>query len=252
MPGPDIRREAGALDRVKRNRILTALPADELAPMIDELREVELRHGRVLYESDEPIRHVYFPLTGAASIIAESPDGESCDVAVVGNEGFVGLPVFLGTGQVPMKAVAQVPGSALEMGVEAFRIHLDSGPKLHQLLTYYTQMRMVEMGQTALCNRVHSVEQRTARWLLQLDERVDEAPFELTQEFFATVLGTHRPSVTLAAGHLRQLGLIDYSRGSIEVLDRDGLEAASCPCYRVVRDELDRLLRAQPEGGQPA
>jgi len=249
MPEPDLRSEAEALDRVRRNRILAALPSDEITPMLGQLREIELRHGRVLYESDNPIRHVYFPLTGAASIIAEAPDGESCDVAVVGNEGFVGLPVFLGTGQVPMTAVAQVPGSALEMGVEDFRGHLDSGGKLHQLLTYYTQMRMVEMGQTVLCNRVHPVEQRTARWLLQLDERVDEAPFELTQEFFAAMLGTHRPSVTLAAGHLRELGLIDYSRGSIEVLDRDGLEAASCACYRVVRDELDRLLRAEPEGG---
>ena len=217
--------------------------------MLSDLTEIELPHARVLFESDEPIRHVYFPLTGAVSIIAESPDGQSCDVAVVGNEGFVGLPVFLGTGQMPMKAVAQVPGKALEMGVEEFRRHLEGSAKLHQLLTHYTQMRMVEMAQTILCNRVHPVEQRTARWLLQLDERVDEAPFELTQEFFATMLGAHRPSVTMAAGHLRELGLIDYSRGTIEVLDRHGLEAASCACYRVIRDELDRLLQAQPDDG---
>jgi len=249
MSEPGQTSEAETLARAKRNRILAALPGAEIEPMLPDLREIQLPHGRVLYASDEPIRRVYFPLTGAASIIAESPDGESCDVAVVGNEGFVGLPVLLGTGQVPMKAVTQVPGSALEMGVQEFRGHLHSARKLHRLLTYYTQMRMVEMGQTVLCNRVHPVEQRTARWLLQLDERVEEAPFELTQEFFATMLGTHRPSVTLAAGHLRDLGLIDYSRGSIKVLDRDGLEAASCACYRVVRNELDRLLQAEPDGG---
>ena len=230
----------------RRNRILSGLPEPEFEQIRASLRRFDMTHGIVLFSADEPITSVYFPLTGAVSLIAELPDGQSTDVAVVGNEGFVGLPVFLGTRQIPMKAVAQVPGAALRMGVREFTAALDRGGQLGSLLMRYTQMRMVEMGQTILCNRVHDVAERTARWLLQLDERVEEAPFELTQDFFATMLGTSRPSVTIAAGHLRDAGLVEYSRGVIHVLDREALEAVACPCYRIIRDELDRLLAAEP------
>ena len=225
-----------------RNRILRALPAGVRQDIAAQLQPIEMHHGRVLFEADEPIEHVYFPITGVCSMLALSPDGEATDVAVVGSEGFVGLPLFLGTERMPLRAVAQVPGIALEMTSQAFLGFLDPRGALERLLRRYTQMRMVEMGQTVLCNRVHPIEERTARWLLQLSERSEDAPFELTQEFFSVMLGATRPSVTLAASSLREQGLIDYSRGVIEVLDRDGLEAASCPCYRIVRDELDRLL----------
>ena len=226
----------------RRNRILRALPENERSLVLAELTPTEMDHGRVLFESGEPIRRVYFPLTGACSLIAQTSHGESADVAVVGNEGFVGLSVFLGTERIPVRAVGQVPGVVLGMSQEAFGSVLQRDGALERLLMRYTQMRMVEMGQTILCNRVHGVEQRTARWLLQLDERAGQAPFELTQEFFATMLGTARPTVTLAAKALRDDGLITYHRGVMEVTDRDGLEAASCECYRIVRDELDRLL----------
>jgi CRP-like cAMP-binding protein len=208
----------------------------------------EMHHGDVLYEADEPITNVYFPVTGAASIIAQDPDGRSVDVAVVGNEGFVGLPVFLGTDQIPTKALTQVPGGAIRMSASAFREEIAHGGKLVDLMMRYAQMRMVEMSQTILCNRFHGIVERTARWLLQLNERVEEAPFELTQQFFATMLGANRPNVTEAARALKERGLIDYSRGTIDVLDAEGLEAASCDCYRIVRDELDRLLETGPSG----
>jgi CRP-like cAMP-binding protein len=207
-----------------------------------QLSVFPLPHGRVLFEAEEEIPAVFFPLTGAVSIIAEDPDGAAVDVAVVGNEGFVGLPVFLGTRRIPMKAIAQVPGQALRMESDAFRAELKRGGELVAMLQRYVQMRMVEMSQTILCNRVHPLDERVARWLLQLDERAGQAPFELTQEFFATMLGASRPKVTDAAIDLRDRGLIDYSRGVIEVMDRAGLEAASCSCYRLIRDELDRLL----------
>ena len=229
-----------------RNRILRALPQDELDMVLPQLSAKEMGHGVVLFESGELIRHVYFPLSGACSLIAETSAGESADVAVIGNEGFVGLSVFLGTERIPVQAVGRVPGIVLGMSDDAFREVLQRDGMLERMLMRYTQMRMVEMGQTILCNRVHDVEMRTARWLLQLDERAGEAPFELTQEFFATMLGTHRPTVTVAANSLRDAGLISYSRGVIEVIDRDGLEAASCECYRIVRDELDRLLDQGP------
>ena len=232
----------GSVEHTQRNRILRAVPHDELAGVEDDFVVVEMEHGDVLFEPDAPIESVHFPLNGAVSLVAETAEGHSADVAVVGNEGFIGLPIFLGTEQMPLRAVAQVPGAALRLPTDRFRRLIAASDTLKAILLRYTQMRMVEMAQTILCNRVHPVEERTARWLLQLDERVEEAPFELTQEFFAVMLGTHRPSVSLAASKLREAGLIDYSRGVIEVLDRDGLEAAACACYRIIRNELDRLL----------
>lgn len=229
-----------------RNRLLRALPEQDRARILGHLSPLDMEHGSLLFAPDEPIRHVYFPVTGAVSILAETSQGEAIDTAIVGSEGFVGLPVFLGTERVPCRAVGQVPGLVLEMSSEAFAEALAPGGALDRLLRRYTQMRMVEMGQTILCNRFHAVEQRTARWLLQLDERVGPSPFELTQEFFATMLGTTRPAVTVAAAHLRDAGLIDYSRGVIAVVDRDGLEALACECFRIIRDELDRLLTEQP------
>jgi CRP-like cAMP-binding protein len=229
-----------------RNRILGALPLDEFRRIEDDLRLCDMSHGATYFTADEPIIDVYFPLSGACSLIAITPEGQSTDVAVVGNEGFGGLPVFLGTDQVPFKAIGQVPGEALRMDADDFRREVANDGKLVKMLRRYTQMSIVEMAQTILCNRVHPLEARTARWLLQLDERVEEAPFELTQEFFATMLGVHRPSVTQAAMSLREAGLIDYSRGVIDVVDREGLERASCDCYRVIRNELDRLVETGP------
>lgn len=235
-------RVTAGYEEAQRNRILRALPLDELALVGDEFRVIEMGHGDVLLEADAAIEAVHFPLQGVVSLIAETAEGHATDVAVVGNEGMVGLPVFLGTERDPFAAVTQVPGTAVRLPRNAFQELLARSAALRTLLMRYTQMRMVEMGQTILCNRVHPIVQRTARWLLHLSERAHEAPFELTQEFFAVMLGSHRPTVSLAAAELREAGLIDYSRGVIEVVDADGLEAAACPCYRIIRDELDRLL----------
>ena len=238
-------------EQLDRNEILRALPAEDLASVLDDLAFVDLKHGDVLFEADEPIKNVYFPLDGAVSMIAETPEGHATDITIIGNEGFVDLAVFLGTGQLPFRAVAQVPGAAVRLPTPAFVRLLEVSPTLNRMLRRYTQMRMVEIGQTVLCNRVHQITERTARWLLHIDERVGQAPFELTQDFFAIMLGVARPSVTIAAGELRTAGLIDYGRGVIEVVNRDGLEAAACACYRVIRDELDRL-RDTPTPARPA
>jgi CRP-like cAMP-binding protein len=199
----------------------------------------------VLHGADEVIDRVYFPLSGAASVVAETAEGDSVDVQLIGTEGMIGLPVFLGTHRLPMRAVAQVPGEVARIGADRFRDLLLLDGRLPALLMRYAQMVLVEISQTVLCNRAHPLRERTARWLLQIDERAREAPFELTQEFFATMLGVHRPAVTVVASELRAEGLIDYTRGTIEVLDRDGLEGAACSCYRIIRNELDRLLSVE-------
>ncbi len=241
-------------EQLEQNRILRAIPADELATVEGDLVAVDLAHGDVLFAADEPIQNVWFPLDGAVSMIAETAEGHATDVTIVGSEGFVDLAVFLGTGQLPFRAVTQVPGSAIRLPTRSFVRLLERSDTLNRMLRRYTQMRIVEMGQTILCNRVHPINERTARWLLHIDERVGQAPFELTQDFFAIMLGVTRPSVTIAAGELRAAGLIDYTRGVIEVLDRDGLEAAACDCYRVIRTELERLVDTEnpTEPGAPA
>lgn len=229
----------------RANRLLRALPPEMLSAFCERLHPFEMTHGMRLFDADQQIDRVVFPLTGAVSLVAETSEGDTSDTRLVGPEGFVGLPVFLGTFRMPMRAVCQVPGHALAMRAEDFRelMVLDGVP---DLLMYYTQMAMVELSQNILCNRVHKLEQRTARWLLELGDRVHEADFDLTQEWFAAMLGTSRPAVTSIVHALRERGLIDYARGRIQIVDRAGLEGVTCECFFVVRDELDRLIASEP------
>jgi CRP-like cAMP-binding protein len=230
--------------QARENRLLAALPAAALDKFCEHLEPYELTHGRRLYEADEPITMVVFPLTGAVSLIAETPDGDTVDTRLVGHDGFVGLPVFLGTGQMPMRAMCQVSGHALAMDAQDFR-GLLAEDRVREVFQYYTQMAMVELSQTLLCNRAHTTTRRTARWLLELSDKVGEVDFHLTQEFFAIMLGVTRPQITTTVGSLRDAGLVDYSRGWIQITDRDGLEATACACYVIVRRELERLLVAE-------
>lgn len=229
----------------RANRLLRALPPEMLGAFCERLIPFEMTHGMLLLDADQRIDRVVFPLTGAVSLVAETSDGDSSDTRVVGPEGFIGLPVFLGTSRMPMRAVCQVPGHALAMRTEDFRelMVLDGVP---DILRYYTQMAMVELSRNILCNRVHKLEQRTARWLLELGDRVHEDDFELTQEWFATMLGTSRPAVTSIVHALRERGFISYTRGRIQIADRTGLERVTCECFFVVRAELERLIASEP------
>jgi CRP-like cAMP-binding protein len=223
------------------NMLLAALPDEELDRLRPHLEPVSLPRPTELEAPNEEIRHVYFPTSGMASILALGEKGESVDTAMIGREGMTGLAVFLGTGQMPIRTMVQVPLKGLRLTSDRLREALEQKGLLVSLLYRYTQVVMVSMAQLILCNRVHRLDQRAARWLLQVDERVDEAPFEVTQEFLAQMIGTQRPSVSLAVRQFKDDGLISYSRGQIVIADRNGLLRRSCSCIDIIHGEEQRL-----------
>lgn len=213
--------------------------------MSAELERVELPERTVLYEPDAAITHIYFPETAICSITATVDAlGASAELATVGREGMLGLPVFLDAGRVPNRAVCQIPGASTRMQSDVFREVVDECPAFHTLLHRYTQALFVQVTRSAACDHMHTVEQRCARWLLVTEDRVGSAEFRLTQEMLAQMLAVRRPSVTVAAGILQRAGLISYHRGRITIRDRRGLEATSCGCYGVITREYARLLGA--------
>ena len=225
------------------NRLLRALPPSEFARLAPHLERVVLPQNAMLQPVDEEIEHVFFPTRGVASLVVLGPEGEQVDTAIVGNEGMVGLPVFLGTGRMPVQAVVQVDMEAQRLSAADLRAELERGGQLINLLQRYTQMVLVELAQLILCNRAHTLEQRTARWILQMTDRLAAgAPLAITQDFLASMLGANRPKVTTVLLSLRAAGLISYTRGNMQVSDPPALEAIACACYRTIRDEVDRLL----------
>lgn len=224
------------------NHLLRSLPAEVYAYMQPSLEKVSLTIKDVLYDVNAPIPFVYFPLTGVNSLLTVMQDGTAVEVATVGNEGMVGLPVFLGGDTIPGKAIAQVPGDSLRMPSDVFRAAVGRYEPLRNLLEIYTQAMFVLVSQSVACNRVHTIEQRCARWLLMTQDRVGKDYFSLTQEFLSQMLGVRRASVSEVAQELQQEGVISYSRGEITVLDRQGLEARTCECYWIVRKEFERHL----------
>ena len=223
------------------NALLAALPEHEFDRIAPGLEPVRLPRSTVLESPHTEIEHVYFPISGVASIVAIGTDGESVDTTMIGREGMTGLAVFLGTGQMPVRTMVQVPMIGVRLTATALRAELERGGKLLNLLQRYTQVVMVSMAQLILCNRVHRLDQRAARWLLQVDERVDEAPFDVTQEFLAEMIGVQRPSVSLAVRQFKDEGLINYSRGRIVIADRDGMLRRSCGCIAIMHEEERRL-----------
>ncbi len=224
------------------NRLLAALPRGEYRRLLPRLVKVSLPLREVLYEADGPIPHVYFPLGGVVSLVLLTEGGLPVEVASIGNEGLVGTPVFLGADRSPTRAIAQVPGEALRMDAAGFREEMGRGGPLQELVRRYIQALINQISQATVCNHLHSVEKRMCCWLLMTHDRVGADDFPLTQEFLAQMLAVRRPTVTAVAGVLQKGGLIAYHRGRMTVLDRAGLEAACCGCYRAVRRELDRLL----------
>lgn len=230
----------------RANVLLWALPADEYERIKPTLEPVSLPRRTELDGPDKEIDYVYFPTSGMASLVAIGEDGESVDTAMVGREGMTGLAVFLGTGQMPVRTMVQIAMRGSRMPADDLRAELERGGRLVNLLQRYTQVVMVSMAQLILCNRAHRLDQRVARWLLQVDERVDEVPFDVTQEFLAEMIGAQRPSLSLAVRQFKDDGLISYSRGKLAIADRDGLMRRACGCIRIIQEE-ERRLRGTDE-----
>jgi len=226
----------------RKNRLLSALAVTEYQRLVPHLEFIDLPLHQVLYSSAEPIAYIYFPLHGIISLVYTLQDGSISEVGLVGNEGMVGLPVILGGDTTITSAIAQVAGNAVRIRAEGLKAEFDRGGPLQRLLLRYTQALFTQVAQTATCNRHHSLEERLARWLLMVSDRVESDSFSLTQEFIAQMLGVRRSGVTVAAGTLSRAGIISYSRGQINVQDREGLEASSCECYLVIKNEFLRLL----------
>lgn len=224
------------------NQILAALPQDEFEGVSAYLEPVELNVRLDLYEKSSPVEYVYFVHRGVVSMTTPLDRGNSIEIATIGPEGMVGIPVFLGAEQMPSNAFVQVPGNGVRMSSDAFRQIIGQCPFLNRILLRYTLALMNQIAQTAACNRTHAIEERCARWLLMTHDRVYASEFPLTQEFMAQMLGVRRPSVSIAAGMLAKAGLISYIRGRITIIDREGLEAAACHCYRIIADEFRRLV----------
>ena len=224
------------------NRLLADLPRDEYDRLHPHLEKVPLPLKHILYEANGPIPHVFFPLNGVVSLVIIMEGGFILEVGTIGNEGMVGTPVFLGSESSPTRAISQVPGEALRMETKVFQEEMRRGGLLYSLVQRYTQAMINQISQSTVCNHRHSVQKRMCRWLLMSHDRVGADEFPLTHEFLAQMLGVRRPTVTAVAGILQKAGLITYHRGRMTVLDRKGLEAASCECYEVVAKELDRLL----------
>lgn len=187
------------------------------------------------------MKYAYFPTSGIASIVALGEDGDSVDTAMIGREGMTGLAVYLGTGQSPTRTIVQVPLKAVRIRADALRRELERGGTMVKLLRRHTQVVLVTMAQLILCNRMHRLDQRAARWLLQVDDRVDEEPFQVTQEFLAEMIGVQRPALSGVMRRFKAAGLVTYSRGQVRISDRDGLRSAACACAEVIAAEGRRL-----------
>lgn len=230
----------------KQNHLLAALGADELERLLPHLELVSMPLGEALYESGEQLKHVYFPTTSIVSLLYVMKDGASAEIAVVGNEGILGISLFMGGETTPSRAIVQSAGFGYRLKSRYLKEEFHRAGPVMYLLLRYTQALITQMAQTAVCNRHHSIEQQLCRWLLLSLDRLASYELSMTQELIANMLGVRREGVTEAAGNLQRDGVIRYSRGRITVLDRERLEQNVCECYAVVKAEFDRLLSDLP------
>jgi len=228
------------------NLLLAALPAADYQRLAAHLEPVPLPLGWSVYESGSRMRHVFFPTEGIVSLLYVTENGASAEIAIAGNEGLVGISLFMGGESTPSHAVVQSAGHAYRLRAEILKREFERGGELQHLLLRYTQALITQMAQTAVCNRHHTVEQQLCRWLLLSLDRLASNEIRMTQELIANMLGVRREGVTEAAGSLQHAGLIQYRRGHITVLDRQALEQRVCECYAVVKRESDRLLSRKP------
>lgn len=224
------------------NRLVAALPCEEYERLLPHLEHVSLTLGEVVYESGERQEHVCFPINSMISMLYTMQNGASAEIGVVGNEGLVGIALFMGGSTTPSKAIVHSAGNAFKMKAKVMQEEFKRGGAFQRLLLRYTQALVTQISQTAVCNRLHSVDQQLCRRLLLSHDRLQSDDLYMTHELIANMLGTRREGVTIAAGHLQDSGLINYRRGHIKILDRKGLENYACECYKVVKDEFDRIL----------
>ena len=225
-----------------QNKLLAVLPAGEFERLQPHLKLVTLPLGEALYESGTQLKHVYFPTTSIVSLLYVMADGSSAEIAVVGNEGLIGVSLFMGGETTPSRAVVQSAGHAYQLPGKILKEEFTRAAAMQHLLLRYTQSLLTQMAQTAVCNRHHSLDQQLCRWLLLSLDRLTSNELIMTQELIANMLGVRREGVTEAAGKLQDAGVIEYSRDHITVIDRPALEARTCECYAVVKAESDRLL----------
>jgi len=227
-----------------KNRLLAALPHEEYQRLQPHLELVHLSTRRTLSEAGDLIRHTYFLNSGMGSLLALTQGGATVEIAMVGNEGMLGIPVVLGVQKTAYRIMVQIPGDAMRIKADVIRAEFKRGGELQGLLLSYTHALITQISQSAVCNRFHTVEKRLCRWLLIAHDRVEGDTFHLTQEIISFMMGTPRTAVTMAAGTLQDAGLIRYKRGKITIIDRHGLEDAACECYLIVAQTLDDFLAA--------
>jgi CRP-like cAMP-binding protein len=225
-----------------QNRLLAALPADEYQRLAANLQPVSFSLGEVVYEFAGTLDYVFFPTSSIISLLYTMENGSSAEMGLTGNDGIVGIALFMGGNTMPNRAVVQSAGGAFKLKAKLLQDEFALGGTFQRLLLRYTQALITQISQTAVCNRLHSVEQQLCRWLLLSHDRLNSNELVMTQELIADMLGVRREGVTVAAGRLQDEGAISYVRGRIQILDREKLEAAVCECYQVVKDEVDRLL----------
>ena len=233
---------SGRMPSPAENRLLAELPSDEHDRLLPALETVTFSLGTILREAGGRQEYVYFPTTCVVSFLYTTEEGSIVEVGLTGNDGVVGLAAFLGGDTSPYRAVVQVAGTALKMKSKVLQEEFARSEAVRRMMLCYTQALLTQISQTAACNRLHSVEKRLCRWLLLCHDRVPADDIAMTQEFISNMLGGRRESVTVAAGHLQDARLIQYSHGQIRILDRKGLEEYGCECYRVVKDEVDRIM----------
>ena len=235
---------SAALSRRSQNRLLDRLPTGEYKALTDSQKDVMLTSGEEIYRADNPggLQHVYFPTSGMVSLTIRMVDGKEVEAATIGNEGFVGLPIALGLDYSPMRAITQISGEGVRVTANAFLRAMKPGGMLDSLVRRYAAYSLRYANQTIACNLLHSIEHRLSRWLLMSHDRVRSNVFSLTHRFLAEMLGVRRQTVTVIAQSFQKAGLISYRRGVLEVLNRKGLEAASCECYGVITSFYRRIM----------
>lgn len=229
-------------DDALMNHLIAALPEDEFIRLKPNLEPVSLSLGEVIYESGEQLEYIYFPTTAIISLLYIMENGSTAEIGMAGNDGLVGIALYMGGSTTPSRAVVQSAGNAFRMSSRALNDEFSLGGVFQKVLLRYTQSLMTQISQTAVCNRLHTVEQQLCRWLLINHDLLQTNKLIMTHDLIANMLGVRREGVSIAAGNLQKKGLIKYVRGTITMLNRDALERAACECYRVVKDEYDRLL----------
>ena len=246
MPKPITTKITTKVPDFLQNRLLAALPADAKQRLFPHMKLVDLPLGKVLYESGDALHNVYFPTNAIVSLLYVMENGASAEISVVGNEGLIGIAVFMGGESTPSRAIVQSAGSAFSLASQHLRSEFNGNADMRMLMLRYTQALITQMAQTAVCNRHHSIDQQLCRWLLLSLDRLPSNKLVMTQELIANMLGVRREGVTESAGKLQDLGVIEYQRGHITVIDRPKLEQLSCECYAVVKKETDRLQAYEP------